>query len=395
VVAKVFLVSNERTKVGHNLSRIATSADKIHIAVAYLAAAKPVENWLKGGARVKLVVALQPPTNAGVLRTLVNSFPVHLEARFYSLRFHSKMFILFRGRVPICAQVGSSNLTNGGMYSNLETNVILHNPKQLKELAEHFRSVWDASVDLEPKDIDAYEQYCNRTKEDLSRIRRKQEEFEHRVVRPRIKSAVGGHEYKEARDYLAFWKAVDDVVRVVKSVSMKEWPSVPLYLAVDHFWHWLVKVRNKDPRERIGADPKLRAKRLPELFTAYAHWDKSSSKYTSGMKKNSDYLRGILAMNRLPKLNSGHMRTKRFGADRTFANANTLTRIKRAFAYLLWSEADITERISELLPGGRYRLIGFGASNIQELIGWVHPTEMPLRNNKADNALEMLGYRFR
>src|SRR6266542_3469872 len=172
---------------------------------------------------------------------------------------------------------------------------------------------------------------------------RKLEEFEHRVVRPRIKSVVGAHEYKEARDYLAFWKAVDDVVRVVKSVSMREWPGVPLYLAVDHFWHWLVKVWNKDGRERISADPKLRTKRLPKLFTAYAHWDKSSSKYTSRMKKNSDYLRRILAMNHLPKLtkvqardaynrlNSGHMRTKRFGADRTFANANALSRMKRAF----------------------------------------------------------------
>jgi len=34
----------------------------------------------------------------------------------------------------------------------------------------------------------------------------------------------------------------------------------------------------------------------------------------------------------------------------------------------------------------------FGASNIQELIGWVRPKEMPLRNNKADRAREMLGY---
>jgi hypothetical protein len=88
------------------------------------------------------------------------------------------------------------------------------------------------------------------------------------------------------------------------------------------------------------------------------------------------------------------MRTKRFGADRTFANANALTRMKRAFAHLLWSEADITERISELLPGGRYHLVGFGAANIQELIGWVHPTEMLLRNDKADNALEMHGSDF-
>src|SRR6266566_4762078 len=104
-MADVFLISNEHTKVGHNLSRLATRADEIHAAVAYLATAKPVEDWLQAGLRVKLVVVLQPPTNASVLRTLVSSYPVHLEACFYSSRFHSKLFILFREKVPICAQV--------------------------------------------------------------------------------------------------------------------------------------------------------------------------------------------------------------------------------------------------------------------------------------------------
>jgi len=140
--------------------------------------------------------------------------------------------------------------------------------RRSKELAGHFKSVWDASVNLEPTDIDAYEESCNRVKDDLSRIKKQQDDFEHRVVRPRIKSVVHARVYKEARDYLAFWKAVDDVVRVIKSVSMREWPGVPQYLAVDHFWHWLVTEWNKNGQAKISADPKLRATELPKLFTA-------------------------------------------------------------------------------------------------------------------------------
>ena len=89
------------------------------------------------------------------------------------------------------------------------------------------------------------------------------------------------------------------------------------------------------------------------------------------------------------------MRAKRFGANKTFTISNSLSDIKRAFNYLLWSEDDIQKRISSLLPRGPYHLKGFGKSNVQELIGWVHPDEMPIRNNKADKAVEMLGYRFR
>jgi hypothetical protein len=122
---------------------------------------------------------------------------------------------------------------------------------------------------------------------------------------------------------------------------------------------------NRQDQYRISTDSHLRTKRLPQLFTEFAQWDKSSSKFTRGGKKNSDYLRGLLAIKSLRnltkeqapdaynRLNSGHIRTKRFGADYTFANDNAPTRIRRALAYLLWSDADITNRISALLPGGR------------------------------------------
>ncbi len=43
-MAKVFLVSNEHTKVGHNLSHIAIAADNIHVAVAYPVSSGSVRN---------------------------------------------------------------------------------------------------------------------------------------------------------------------------------------------------------------------------------------------------------------------------------------------------------------------------------------------------------------
>src|SRR6267378_2261826 len=121
---KSFLVENNGTTVGDALSVLAQGAERVQIAVAFLSSVTPVEDWLKRGISVKLLVVLQPPTDPAVLRHLVNSFPQHLEARFYSARFNSKLFLFFKKKLPICAQVGSSNLTYAGLHTNLETNVL-------------------------------------------------------------------------------------------------------------------------------------------------------------------------------------------------------------------------------------------------------------------------------
>ncbi|MGO9865349.1 MAG: phospholipase D-like domain-containing protein [Terriglobales bacterium] len=423
-MAQHFLISNEQLTVADGLSHLANKADKIYVGVAYLSCAEPVASWLKRGVPVRLVVALQPPTDPRVIRSLVSSFPIELEAKFYSDGFHSKLFIFFRKGKPFSAQVGSSNLTGGGLHSNLETNVILGEPKQLKDLAGHFNNMWENGGVLEPADIDRYQERCDQIAQEIVRINQKQRKG--RIIRPKVSGKTGAPKptprpggtngpilpikvCKEARDYLQFWKSVDDVVKTIEPVSRQEFPKMPLYLSVDHFWHWVVRVWDQKGLNQIASNPKTRADRLPSLFEEYAAWYKGSPGYESSVaNRNSNHLRKILAKNRLhaltkplarsayrEELQSARMRAKRFGADKTFIISNSLSDIKRAFNYLLWSEDDIPKRISSLLPRGPYHLKEFGKANVQELIGWVRPDEMPIRNNKADKAVEMLGYRFR
>src|SRR5690348_3563607 len=120
-----FLVSNETCKTSGALSRCGEKADRVDVAVAYLSSSEPLRTWLANGLPIKLVIALQPPTDANVVRSLTNAYPKRLEPKFYSAGFHSKLFIFYRDGKPFCAHVGSSNLTNGGLNSNLETNVFL------------------------------------------------------------------------------------------------------------------------------------------------------------------------------------------------------------------------------------------------------------------------------
>jgi len=284
-----FLVSNETCKASGALSRCGEMADRVDVAVAYLSSSEPLRSWLTNGLSIKLVIALQPPTDANVVRSLANAYPKRLETKFYSAGFHSKLFIFYRDGKPFCAHVGSSNLTNGGLNSNLETNVLLREPQQLKELVEHFHRIWIRSADLEPTDIDHYKQHCEDIAGEAAKIRKRQQDFEGRFVRPRISRVTTSRIFKEARDYLRFWKTVDEVLKAFAPVLKKQFPGIPPYLAVDHFWHWLVKVWDQKGINRLRASPKKRDARLPQLFEEYATWYKSEPGYSRvALTRHSD-----------------------------------------------------------------------------------------------------------
>lgn len=238
-MTQLFLVSNERHKTSATLSDVARNADRVEAAVAFLSTSEPLRTWLARGLSVRLVIALWPPTEASVVRDLTRVFPAPLKAKFYSAGFYSKLLVFYRNEKPFCAHVGSSNLTKGGLYSNLETNVLLREPKHLGELSRHFNRIWKHSRKLQPTDLDIYERHCEIAAIDADRIREKQKRFKGRFVRPPISNATDSRILKEARDYPAFWNTVNEVLTAVSPVSERRFPGARPYLAVDHSWHWL------------------------------------------------------------------------------------------------------------------------------------------------------------
>lgn len=183
---------------------------------------------------------------------------------------------------------------------------------------------------------------------------------------------------------------------------------MPVYLTVDHFWHWVkTKLAKAEARIlRIQTHPDYRDEELPKLFQEYAHWDKSGKKETAELEQRAKRIQGILSRPGIDRLSEKDAREvfeslnagdylKRFHKPETFIQNNSLQRIQASFQYLLWSQDDIVKRISALLADDNYKLKGFGSALVQELIGWVHPEKWPPRNNKADKALELLGYKFK
>lgn len=402
-----FLICNrDDSCVEDFLLSISKSCDEIYLAIAYFSNRDIVDIWLQKKIKLSCLVALQPPTDPALLRHLLPLPPSQVELKFYDSRFHSKSYIFLKRGKPIGALVGSSNLTNGGLSGNIESNVFITEPYQTAELLEQFKQIWETAASLSPEDVRNYERTYSQIMKDLGKANTQHSKFERRFVIPRLprhKPRIR----KEGMDYYGFWKCVDDVRSIVGKEAQREWPRVPVYLAIDHFWHWIVKVWDRANIRRIKSDRQYRRKVLPLMFREFIEWDKSESVWTSKLNLRSKWFRSLLSPKVIQRLTrrdardiysslySGGMRTQRFYAHESFAKDNSIEKIRYSLAYLLHSSDDVARRISALLVDEKYKLEQFGASNIQELLGWVFPNVLPIRNDKANKAVEMLGYRFR
>jgi hypothetical protein len=109
-------------------------------------------------------------------------------------------------------------------------------------------------------------------------------------------------------------------------------------------------------------------------------------------EKNIDKLTKTQAKEIFQNLHSSGMPIKRFAADDLFIAENDITKIRNAWKYLLYSNDEMDLRIHNLMKNPKYKLQRLGSSGIQEINGWTRPTAYPIRNDKADKALEILGY---
>lgn len=293
--------------------------------------------------------------------------------------------------------IGSSNFTNGGLSNNIETNVVLTEGRLLREVNASINELDKRATKLQP-DILAqykkrYDKFLQYNKNDKSIIKTKEPLENIRISR-------------KASEYFEFWKIADKVKDLVGEIAQTEYPTTPEYLVIDHFWHWVVKICDKDRLKPLKGNPSLRDKIIPGFLKEYCKWDKSSEQYTATMGSNSRKVQKLLSIKNIATLSKQEAKKiyrslhaaqsliQRFDADVKFIQENKIKEIRRSFKHLLDDRLPIDLRIHDLSNiKGRYKLNQLGPSCVQELIGWANPTKMPIRNNKTDKAVQLLGFR--
>lgn len=210
----------------------------------------------------------------------------------------------------------------------------------------------------------------------------------------------------EARRYLDLWTFADEVCSIVGQQAKIAWPDIPLYVSVDHFWHWIKEEWSGFDSSPHRRDLEWRRKNLPIMFNRFITYDKRGDQHSKGLPRRLSVFKKYLALSKIDQLtmpqiqevyrnmNCSGMRIQRFDGDKELA-LNSILKIRNSLKYLLYSHDEIEVRIHRLMKDPEYKLKGFGESAIKEVIGWVHHHKMPMGNDKAANALKALGFKFR
>ena len=234
------VVTNKITQssTGDLFDKLANQANKITIAVAFFSDSTVIKNLLNSGKNIVLIVSLRPPTNYYSLKELLHR--ENIEISFLGDEFHSKIYSFFniKGEI-ISSMIGSSNFTNGGLKNNIETNLATIDINILKQIENSLLEIENISIKLQP---DTLRQYKSR----YDRFVKYREKDKNPIRISSSKTKV-----KKDYKYLDFWKVADEIKDIVSDISKRKYPTVPEYLVIDHFWHWIVKIRVFGDRPRI------------------------------------------------------------------------------------------------------------------------------------------------
>jgi len=393
------LTNSSKDNLRNQLKSFASKADRIDIAVAFFSDSDLLKQWDNENKKINLIVSLRPPTNFYSLKDLQSA--INIEISFLGDDFHSKFILFYKRGELIGAVIGSSNFTFGGLVKNIETNIFTKDNEILSELQTHFYDLLAESNLLQPTDLDNYEtvykNWLARQKKENAEL----DKFKTKTTKNRTKRKQKVRITKEARQYFDYWRIVDEVKELVKSISDKYYPNIPYYLVLDSFWHWVKAIWHKETGKTL--DRKNQRTQIPKLFIEFIKTD--TEEFPKEKNRRSKQIFQVYLspqnINRLTKtkakevfqhLHSSGMPIQRFSADDLFIDENTIQKIRTSFKYLLYSNDEMDLRIHNLIKNPKYKLQKLGSSGVQEINGWTRPETYPIRNDKADRALQILGY---
>ncbi|WP_431107714.1 phospholipase D-like domain-containing protein [Winogradskyella poriferorum] len=398
------VITNRPNKnLKNDIEKLATQSDQIDIATAFFTESDLIKQWSEKNIDINLLVSLRPPTSFYALKKLQSASNV--EISFLGDEFHSKFIIFYKGDYIIGAIIGSSNFTSGGLEKNIETNIFTEETKILKGLEKHFDELIENSNLLQPTDLDNYELLYKNWLKRQKKLNAELKKFKTKITENRTKRNKKPRITKIAKQYFVYWRIVDEIRELVKDIAEKEHPNIPSYLILDHFWHYIKVFWHKETD--ITLTEKNQKKIIPKLFKDYINWHREFEEdnypnYMSNLsknvyqvylsKKNIDKLTESQARQVFKGLHSSNMPIQRFNADDLFIAENGMSRIRKSLKYLIHSNDEMDLKIHNLIKNPEYKLTRLGTSGVQELNGWTKPKKYPIRNDKADDAIRILGY---
>jgi HKD family nuclease len=393
--------------------------NNLRIAVPFFTQAKILEAALDNNCTIDLIVKLGDiGTNPYALQKLI--LKPNINIRFLNYKFHSKLYIFGNE----CAFVGSSNLTENGLFLNSEINVkIEYEDPRFEFLNQTFDEYWDSAIPLKEEDLQKYITiYLKYTDQEIKRknLEKETEKLFRGIFQ--VQSLVQNCDKKNKKndsikkfmqDYQVFLKKFTQLKNIYKETGMRRIDEslLPLRLEIDQFLSWIRETKAKDLqylKDPINDDKKLRDFVTNNIIDFCSD---NNFTYIEEIVDNTypliqNYLESEEKINALNKNDifelfynihtfkaSLRYKGKKEEAKNKFFIQNTPEKIKTMLKYLFFNKDNSYEqRIADCQYDNQYKLDSFGENSIKELFGWVNKNDVPIYNERIAKSMQWLGF---
>ena len=369
------IVSNsEDSSVENVLKKLTAQAEHISLAVAYIGRNVILDQILASRKSLRCLVALKYPTDPRVLDRVLERAKDITDLRYLGGDFHSKIYMFSRAGRFFAAIIGSSNMTGGGLGSNIETNLLVRDEELLRCIGQHFKELFEQGGRLDYKILKSYWQEYDKVIKRAGFILHKHDrQSKNKKVHPArpLKSRLG-------KDYLDFKDKMEKLAEAVKKQTATCWPTVPIFGAIDGFWHWLKNESGYRGKKSVSF--RRYFSRFTEGSNTPDWWNKHAApakKYCS--KKMIKMLTSAQAWKVYRDFHSGERNVD------AFTDNNNIGQIRRTWNFLLHDDSGtpMEERLDRCLVDPELRLNRMGRSALCTLLGYVRSNEYPVMNKKA------------
>lgn len=393
----------------------------VYIASAFFTDAEVVEDLLKNGCKVLMVIRLGFPTSPNAIARVIKH--PNLQLRVYTGHsFHPKLYI-FNDEVAL---VGSANLTRSALLTNQEVVVSIESSDQkFVELLAIFEDYWDGAEVLTDDQLATYIGFYRK----FALHQAAAEALGQKVLEKlgdKSPNNISRGESKVAKQCLflsnyrrAYQENVSafNIVRQAYEASGYRKASeevVPLRIEIDSFISYVRETVAVGESWKSGPlrQPSEQGALIKELIT---EWTKVEWPHFEETIVGTNYPRlkevfgsreTIMAANdsdlfdALATLHSFHDRFRFFDGGlstwkREFPCFNDPKRTRETLAYLVYGDGDVVQRMANTIYDPRYKLKEFGQANVQELVGWCNRENLPIINGRTTKVLRYFGSKVR
>ena len=398
--------------------QLSDSASRLYLAAPYFSFADPILEAAERGKHVRLLVGLNTATIPRELEK-VHGVP-EIDLRFLTWRFHAKIYIF-----DDAALLGSSNLTDAGLYSNREAVICLDQPEDSADvdtIRGLFSELWEAGQVLTAEVLGSFAAAREKHRRAGPDPDRAIEDAVGRVEPANIYVGSGQRTTKRIFEedlrrkvHEQYGPAFAEVSEILDAEDLRhpDLTRLALPFETNRFLNYVRLTHAVGDEAWQSAPRRTKEERRTAIVHHGREWNETGDHLVS-----EDYFTRLETVDRVFRdadsfadrgqddITNGLMSIHAFSDQFRFVkggwenlptefwdqNENDVARVKSTLSHLLYGPGDFIERLHDTLFDQSMKLGLFGQFCALELYGTVNPEECPPMNGRMAKALRFLGF---